>query len=109
MRDGTARFAAMLARSVGRFDWWNVYLEHTDFEWAMQVAMYSAEPWGESRADIRMAKNTAELMAANGLLTDEGFGEVYQGLANYLECNREPEKKISPGQAVQVLSRGMAK
>lgn len=79
-------FARRLARSVGRLDWWNVYDEHTDYQWACQVAAEQVDPTGDARADLRAAHCTANLMAmqASEPIQPEEFSEMCQALAAYL-------------------------
>ena len=85
-------FAAELARSLGRFDWWNVRDEHTPFEWTVQQAMFAAAPWGERRADLRAAIHTANLLmqqAAKESQTADNFQEIVKSLADYAEAGEE--------------------
>ena len=85
-------FAAELARSLGRFDWWNIRDEHTPFEWIVQRAMYAATPWGERRADFRAAIHTANLLmqqAARESQTADNFQEIVRSLADYAEAGEE--------------------
>ena len=90
--DFEAHFAAEFARSLGRFDWWNVRAEHTPFQWQAQVALYSSQPWGERRADLRAAIGTANLVAAQMTAenaTPEWFSDTVQALTNYLRQNED--------------------
>lgn len=86
--DREAQFAAELARSVGRLDWWNIKGEHTAAEWAAQVAMYEVAPFGERRHDMRMAVMTANLMtmqsANKDKMTQDEFREMASDLMKYL-------------------------
>lgn len=77
MRDFEAKFAAELARSLGRFDWWNLREEHTPFQWQVQLAMYVASPFGERRADLRQAISTANLMACQ-MTAENATSEMVQ-------------------------------
>jgi hypothetical protein len=83
-----------LARSLGRFDWWNLRDEHTPFQWQAQLAMYFASPWGERRADLRQAISTANLMmmqcSAEGRTQDQ-FSEIIRGLTEYLPGSNTEE------------------
>lgn len=90
MSDPSARFAAKLARSVGRLDWWNVYDEHTPYEWALQVAMFAAEPWGEDREDLRMALAAALNQSAHAAepVQAEKLSEMFDQYRKYLPVHR---------------------
>lgn len=51
-----------LADTVGRTDWWNVYDEHTPYQWALQRARAVVDPWGDDRADQRSGMQTLTLI-----------------------------------------------
>lgn len=99
MADSEARFAAKLARSVGRLDWWNVRDEHSPYEWALQKALFAVEPWGEDRADLRAAVNTQQIVAAHGVALDE---DDFAKLRFYLKVN-SPKQVLSPAQQRQLI------
>lgn len=70
MLDGDIRLAAKLARAAGLIhpmDWVRVFESHNEYEWAMQIALNTVEPWGEDRADFRAAMNTAQLVASQSV------------------------------------------
>lgn len=96
MQDSDAIFAAVLARSVGRLDWWNVYAEHTDFEWAMQMLMYQVYPFGERRADLRSGFHTANLIASQSAerISEGDFRDMIESLAAYLPCDQDLEEDV---------------
>lgn len=96
MRDDEARFAAELGRSVGRWDWWNLKGEHTQYEWAMQRAMYRVCPYGERRADRRAAFHTAQLLAAwsSEELPEGAFGEMVEALTKYEPCEADHDDDV---------------
>lgn len=93
MRDGEARFAADLARSVGRFDWWNIQAEHTPYEWACQIAMYQVNPFGDRRADLRSAVATTNQIIAGAAskLSGEDVQSLFASIRDYMKCNEETE------------------
>lgn len=88
-------FAAELARSVGRLDWWNIRAEHTAYEWAAQKAMYAVCPFGERRADMRAGFNTANIIAAHAIteIPAEAFSEMVDHLISYLACDIDNENE----------------
>lgn len=94
MRDEEARFAADLARSCGRFDWWNIKNEHTPFEWACQLAMYQVNPFGERRADIRAAINTTNQIIASSpsKLSRDDIQALFSSIRDYLKCNEQTDE-----------------
>lgn len=88
MRDGEAIFAADLARSVGRLDWWNIKAEHTPYQWACQKAMFEVNPFGDRRADIRAATSTTHSIVAgvHGEVNKEQVAALHRSLRDYLKC-----------------------
>jgi len=65
-----------------------VRAEHTPFQWQTQVALYSGQPWGERRADLRHAIGVANLLAAQMTAenaTPEWFSDTVQALTNYMK------------------------
>lgn len=95
MRDGEARFAADLARSVGRFDWWNIKAEHTPYEWACQIAMYQVNPFGDRRADMRTAVSTTNqiISGAASKLSPDDVQALFLSIRDYLKCNEESDEE----------------
>lgn len=95
MRDGEARFAADLARSVGRFDWWNIKAEHTPYEWACQIAMYQVNPFGDRRADMRAAVGaTNQIIATSAAkLPPEDVQALFVSIRDYLRCNENTDEE----------------
>ena len=66
--------------------------------------MYSAVPWGERRADLRAAINTANLLmqqAAKEAQTADNFAEIVKALANYTE----PGEEGADLQALELMRR----
>lgn len=99
MKDGDALLAARLAMAQGKVmpsDWLKVYEEHTDYEWACQVARCGVDPWGDAREDLRAAVNTARIIASQpGVSID--IEETINELRFYLKSSRpEDEKLLSP-------------
>ena len=81
---------------MGRLDWWNIKGEHTPFEWACQLAMYEAAPFGERRADIRAATNTVNAIVASAMvkISSEDANALFRQVANYLECDQDEEEAV---------------
>ncbi len=82
-----------MGRAVGRWDWWNLRAEHTDYEWACQIALYIVAPWGERRADTRAAINTTHLISAQASqdVTVDDMQELMGALSSYLKCDTASE------------------
>lgn len=78
---------------------------HTPYEWAVQIALSHVEPWGDERADIREARNTAHLIAAGrpDALSDDEFRGLVIDLARYLKCDAPPEPTVGPRAIRQAL------
>jgi hypothetical protein len=58
----------------------------------VQQAMMIAAPWGERRADLRAAVNTANLLmqqASSESQTSENFADIVKALADYAEPGEE--------------------
>ena len=71
------------------WDWWRIKGMHTPYEWALQVAAESIDPFGEERADIRAAVNTANLMAAQSSnVTNDQVQTMIDSLRSYLQVNQ---------------------
>lgn len=104
MSDADARLARKLASVVGRLDWWNVYEEHTPYEWAWQVAAWNVEPLGDDRDDMRMAVATANLMNMQAAkpISQEQFAELLNSLRGYLRVNQVEERVVGPGEAARL-------
>ena len=105
MRDGEARFAADLARSVGRFDWWNIKAEHTPYEWACQIAMYQVNPFGDRRADMRTAVSTTNQIVATAAskLPPDDVQALFVSIRDYLKCNEETDEEDVDFEALRKL------
>ena len=43
----------------------DVFESHSPYEWAVQRAMETVDPWGDKRADERAAWNTMHLIQSN--------------------------------------------
>lgn len=95
-----------LALSVGRTDWQNLAKEHTPYELSVLQAYERIEPFGERRADMRMATQTLVMVQSNlsRPMSEDESRELIDALMGYAE--REEPKKISPNQAVQMLNKG---
>lgn len=99
MKDGDALLAARLAMAQGKMrpsDWLTTYEEHTDYEWACQVARCGVDPWGDARADLRTAINTTRIIASQpGMSVD--LEELINELRFYLKSSRpNDENLLSP-------------
>jgi len=57
--------------------------------------MYEVAPFGERRADFRMAVCTANLMQAQSVseITEEDFSEMVSALANYLPTSEVDDEE----------------
>lgn len=108
IRDGEARFAAELGRSVGRLDWWNIRGEHTPYEWALQLALYAVAPFGERRADMRAARQTAIMIAAQRTepMGANEFQELWKTAANYLPSDQEQDDEEADLDALAAMQGG---
>ena len=92
---------------VGRWDWWNIKQEHTRFEWALQLIAEEMEPLGESRADMRHARNTTQIISAllPGM-SDAEVSETSNGLRNYLVVNNpDDDRVLTPEEAAELKRR----
>lgn len=71
---------------------------------------YKIDPWGEDRADLRQAINTASMIGALSLgeITDEQFNEQINALRNYLGDGSESGTAgfVSPNAAAAMV-RGL--
>lgn len=108
MTDDEARFAAELARSVGRFDWWNIKAEHTSYEWAAQIALYSVSPYGDRRTDLRNAYHTAHMIVSNRTKQPETeeFREMLFALMSYLQCDQRDPAEEQIDESALAMIRG---
>ncbi len=81
-------------------DWIDFRDAHTNYEWAVQEAANIVEPFGEERADMRMAMNTMQIVASlNPQMSDETFQEVFRLLRNYTgddDQNDQGELEANP-------------
>ncbi len=95
MRDGEARFAADLARSVGRLDWWHIKAEHTPYEWACQIAMYQVNPFGDRRAYMRAEVNTTNqiISGAAAKLSGDDVQALFTSIRDYLKCDEQSDEE----------------
>lgn len=96
MSDEEARFAACLARQVGRLDWWNVRNEHTPYEWTVQRLLYEVDPFGERRHDLRAAINTLFIRNATVEMTEDDAREMLNSLTKYLPCHQNDKSDFDP-------------
>jgi hypothetical protein len=76
-------------------EWVEFFESHTAYEWALQVALETVEPTGDDRDDIRMAWNTAQLIASNRAepMSSRQIATLLDGLTNYLKCKRSEEEE----------------
>jgi len=60
------------------------------------MAMYEASPFGERRADIRAATNTAHQIAASSMakIEPEDATALFKALMNYLQCDQDHEESV---------------
>lgn len=87
--------AARLARVAGLYhplDWVRVYESHTAYEWTVQRILAMVDPWGDARADVRHAVNTAAIVSSQQVERDEDdAAQLIDGLRKYLNVHN-PEK-----------------
>jgi len=71
-------------------DWVKVFESHTEYEWALQIALENVEPTGERRADLRDGWNTARIIASNRIESTpmSELQQMASTCANYLEVKR---------------------
>lgn len=107
MLDRDALLAAELARSVGRLDWWNIKGEHTPFQWSLQHALFACQPWGETRADLRAAVMTANLMLVQsaGEKDDGDFREMVKNLVGYLKDAADYQREADIAAAKSLMGK----
>jgi hypothetical protein len=87
-------------------DWWNIPGEHTEWEWAAQVAMYDVSPFGERRQDLRAGYHTAHMIAAQATeLDDHLFGEMIDQMISYLPCDRDDGEETADMDALARMKR----
>lgn len=97
MKDRVARWFAKVARSVGRLDFDVFYTEMTPYEIAVQQALWSIEPWGDDRDDLRHAVNT---MVQGGSDKEDALNS----LQNYLPVKqKDSEIEVSPDEAARMF------
>lgn len=65
--------------------------------------MSAAEPFGETRADIRSALNTAATITNTAVaqVAEDRIQELFEKLVTYLDGNEE--KVVSPDEAARML------
>ena len=58
--------------------------------------MFSVAPFGERRMDLRMAFNTAHLMAMQSASKVEAadFNQIVDALSNYMPCDQSRENEV---------------
>lgn len=96
-----------LGLAVGRPDWENLAKELTPYQIQVWRAYEQIEPFGERRADMRMAMNTIVAIQANREkpLGENTIDDLSRMLTSYVDGCEEVEE-ISPDQAVQKLFGG---
>lgn len=83
--------------------------EHTPFQWASQRALYDVAVWGDRRSDLRVAIQTANLIAAQQAepVPDEEFREMVRSMSSYMPGeSSESEDDIFDAAALAVLKKG---
>lgn len=58
--------------------------------------MFYVAPFGERRMDLRMAVNTAHMMAMQSASKIEAaeFNQIIDGLSNYMPCDQSRENEV---------------
>lgn len=73
-------------------DWVRIWESHNEYEWTLQRVLMAIEPWGEARADLRAAVNTAQVVVSNSSEASSGaVGELVDQLSHYLKIHRPNE------------------
>lgn len=95
--------------TVGRTDWQNLVAEHTPYELAVLQTYENIEPYGERRADLRMAVQTLNLLQAQASkqFTPEQTEKIVAGLVNYL--GKDEPQNITPDEAARMGKAAFAK
>lgn len=95
-----------MGRAIGRFDWWNIKAEHTDYEWIAQLAMYSVCPFGEKRADWRAAFHTTRLVAASSMakIDESELKDMQIALSSYLKCDEATDDEEPDMDALAIMT-----
>lgn len=85
-------------------DWVRIYELHNSYEWAVQRILNCVDPWGDNRADMRQAVNTARQIISQSVesVSEEELTGLIKRLAGYLKIHR-PEQVIDEDQ--QTLER----
>ena len=83
-------------------DWWRIKREHTPQEWALQKAMFIADPWGETRDDLRAAIQTRRIVATGGC-PSKCEDEDYDSLRFYLKHNQPQPQIVSTDELVKAM------
>jgi hypothetical protein len=93
-----------LALAVGRTDWQNLAKEHTPYELAVWRAYERIEPFGERRADMRMALQTLSLIQSTRTRSMSGsdMKELLSALTNYA-CPEDAEPEVVTGDQAAMM------
>jgi hypothetical protein len=95
-----------LALSVGRLDFWNIPTGKRDdsltpYEESVWRAYEIVEPFGERRADVRVAWNTLHLLQAQSTkqFSQSQVQKIMEGLTPFL--NTDSDNSLSPEEAAR--------
>lgn len=75
---------------------------HTPYEWALQQIADHEQPLGANRDDMRMARNTIEIINALGGFTQDQMDKIGENLRNYLTINQPEERVLTPDEAAEL-------
>lgn len=103
MDDDEWVFARRLGLLVGRLDWWRLKGEHTPYEWQLQRIAQAIDPLGVERDDMRSARMTVRLLAAQvGGMTNSDATEEYDNLKAYVIKDIPQDKTLTPEEAARL-------
>jgi hypothetical protein len=96
-----------LSLSVGRLDFWNLNTgkktdELTPYEELIWRVYEIVEPFGEKRADMRTAQQTAELAAQRGA-KQEALQGIYERGVGYLGLDEHAPKTVTGDEAAVMM------
>lgn len=105
-----------LALSVGRLDFWNLTNGRRDddltpYEEAVWRVYEIVEPFGEPRADMRMAWQTLHILQGNSpkLFGDERNKLLLKNLTGYAKVENDHTEKLTPDQAAAMGKAAFAR
>lgn len=100
-----------LGLAVGRPDWENLAKEMTPYQIQVWRAYEQIEPFGERRADMRMAVQTMNLLQAQSAsaFTEDQTAEIVSKLMNYVGSDDRNDREPTPEQAAKLGKAAFAR